>query len=87
MSREEVKRTIRSQVLTVFFLPLAAAGVHIVFAFHMVTRCLRAMSLVNVPLFAMCTLICFLVFAVFYIVIYGLTARVYYRLVYRKGRS
>ncbi len=87
MSREEVKRTISSQVLTVFFLPLAAAGVHIVFAFHMVTRCLRAMSLVNVPLFAMCTLICFLVFAVFYIVIYGLTARVYYRLVYRKGRS
>jgi len=81
MSRDEVKKAIRSQVLTVFFLPLAAAGIHIAAAFKMITRLLAVLNLTNEALFAWCTVGTILVFAVFYAVIYSLTARAYYKIV------
>lgn len=81
LSRREVKRTIHSQILTVFFLPLLTAGIHIAFAFPAVKRILLAIGLANQTLLVLCTLGSFLVFAVFYIGIYSLTARVYDRIV------
>lgn len=81
MSRSEIKKSIRSQVLTVFFLPIVAAAIHIAFAFRLITKLLALLGLTNVVLFAWCTLGTLLVFALFYAVIYGLTARVYYRIV------
>lgn len=81
MSREEVKKSIRSQVLTVFFLPLIAAGIHVAVAFKLITRLLALLSLTNVTLFIICTIGTILVFAVFYAVVYALTARTYYKLV------
>lgn len=81
MSYREVKRSISSQILTVFFLPLIAAGVHVAFAFPMIDRMLGALALMNTKLFALCTLGCFGAFAVIYTVVYLLTARVYYRIV------
>ena len=81
MTRGEIKKSIHSQVLTVFFLPLVTAGVHVAFAFPFISRILRVLAMQNDTLFALCTLGCFLVFAVFYAVVYSLTARVYYRIV------
>lgn len=81
MSRSEIKKSIRSQVLTVFFLPIVTAAIHIAFAFKLITKLLALLNLTNVVLFAWCTLGTLLVFALFYAVIYGLTARVYYRIV------
>ena len=81
LSRREIKKTIGSQVLTVFFLPLAAAGIHIAAAFKMITRLLYLLNLTNVRLFAECTLGTFAVFALIYAVVYALTARTYYRIV------
>ncbi|EGW38747.1 FtsX-like permease family protein, partial [Desulfosporosinus sp. OT] len=81
MSREEVKGSIRSQVLTVFFLPLVTAGIHIAFAFPIITKLLAVLNLTNVGLFAWCTVGTILVFALFYALVYGLTAKVYYRIV------
>lgn len=81
MSLDEVKRTIRSQVLTVFFLPLVAAGVHIAFAFSIITKMLAALGLTNVALFAWCTAGTIAIFAVVYAIVYALTARTYYRIV------
>lgn len=81
MSRHEVKTSIHSQILTVFFLPLLMAGVHILFAFKMITRLLTIFSLYNVGLFALCCLGVFLVFAAIYALIYALTARAYYKIV------
>jgi len=81
MSREEVRSSIRSQVLTVFFLPLAVAAVHIAFAFKMITRLLMVLGLTNETLFAWCTAGTIGVFAVLYAIVYILTARVYYRIV------
>ncbi len=85
MTRAEVRSAIRAQVLTVFFLPLGAAGVHVTFAFPMIGLMLRAFGLFNTRLFALCTLGCFGAFAVVYTVIYLLTARAYYRIVDGRG--
>lgn len=81
MSSGEVKKTISSQVLTVFFLPLVAAVIHIAFAFKVITKLLSVFNLTNIPLFAVCTAITILVFAIFYAVVYALTARTYYKIV------
>lgn len=81
LSREEIKKTIRSQVLTVFFLPLLAAGIHILAAFKMITKLLFMLNLTNVTLFAWCTLGTIVVFAVIYGAVYTLTARSYYKIV------
>lgn len=81
MSRDEVKKTIHSQVLTVFFLPLVVAAIHIAFAFKFITRMLKVLYLTNVGLFAWCTVGTIVVFGIFYTIVYSLTARTYYRLV------
>ena len=81
MERREVRAAIRSQVLTVFFLPLLAAFIHVAAAFPLISRLLALMNFVNTKLYIMCTGVSFLVFALMYIVIYVLTARVYYRIV------
>lgn len=81
LSRDEVKKAIRSQVLTVFFLPLLAAGIHILAAFKMITKLLFMLNLTNVQLFAACTAGTLVVFAVIYGVVYSLTARAYYKIV------
>ena len=81
MTKPEIRSSIRSQLLTVFALPLAFAGLHLVFAFPMIRRVLTLFSLYNVGLFIRTTLISFFAFAVFYAVIYRLTSGVYYRIV------
>ncbi len=84
MSHTEVKRTIRSQVLTVFFLPLIMAGVHVAFAFPIMSRVLSLLGLINVTLYITCTVICFLVFALMYGIIFAITSRLYYKTVNKK---
>lgn len=83
MSAREVKRTIRSQVLTVFFLPLLTAGIHVLFAFPMISRILTLFQLMNTGLYICCTVGCFLIFALIYAFIYFFTAKAYYKIVRR----
>jgi putative ABC transport system permease protein len=81
MSQGEVKGTIKSQILFVFFLPLLVAAVHTAFAFPILTRLLHVLFQADRLLFLFCTLGALAVFAVLYVVIYGVTARTYYKLV------
>ena len=81
MSKKEVRQSIKSQVLMVFFLPLLMAWMHIAFAFPMITRMLSALNMYNVQLFALCTVVTAAVFALVYAAIYGVTARTYYKIV------
>ena len=81
MSKSEVKAAVRRQVLLVFFVPLIMAGVHVAFAFKMITKLLLVFSMTNVELFALCTMGTFLVFAVIYALVYTVTAREYYKIV------
>ena len=81
MSKKEVKRSIRSQVLSVFFLPLVVAVIHVAVAFKVMTKILGVLNLTNVSLFAVCTIITIAMFAVFYIIVYSITAKEYYQIV------
>lgn len=81
LSQQEIKKSIKSQVLKVFFLPIIMAVVHIAFAFKMITKLLALLNLTNVTLFIICTIVTVLVFSIVYAVVYMLTARVYYKIV------
>lgn len=81
MSREEVKKTIRSQVLTVFFLPLLAAGLHVAVSFRIMKMILEMLSLGNTGLFELCTVLTLLVFCAIYGIVFMLTAKSYYGIV------
>lgn len=81
MSKVEIKKTIRSQVLMVFFLPLVTAVIHVGFAFPMITKLLAVLNLRNVSLFMVATLITILVFAAIYGIVFSLTAKAYYKIV------
>lgn len=81
LSEREARRAIRSQILTVFFMPILVAAVHIAFDFNLVVQLLRLFSLTNMRLTALCTLGTLLVFCAVYAIVYALTARSYYKIV------
>lgn len=81
MSKKEVRHSIKSQVLMVFFMPLIAAIIHVAFAFKTVTKLLAVMNLVNVHLFFLCTVGTVLIFAVFYAIVFTVTSKQYYKIV------
>lgn len=81
MSSTEVRHAIRSQVLTVFFLPIVVAVVHIIMAFPMIKLIMGCVGLTNTPLFAMCVAGTALVFFLIYLLVFVLTSRSYYKIV------
>lgn len=81
MSLSEVKKTINSQVLTVFFIPLLGAGVHMAFAFPIIALMLRVFMISDTMLLAIITVGAFIAFALFYVVSYMITSRAYYKVV------
>lgn len=81
LSQQEIKKAIRSQTLTVFFLPLVMAGIHTVFALPMMIKLLALFNLYNESLYLNCTVVCYVIFAVIYMVTYSLTAKTYYKIV------
>lgn len=81
MSSAEVKSTIRSQVRTVFLLPIVMAAIHIAAAFPMIKRLLALFGLTNGTLFALCVVGTIMVFLIIYLLVFMQTSRVYYRIV------
>lgn len=84
MTKKDIRRSINSQMLTVFFLPLVTAGIHLCFAFPMIRRILRIFDMINIRLLVMTAVGCFLLFALFYMLIYKMTSNVYYSIVSKK---
>ena len=81
MTDREIKKSINSQVLTVFFAPLIVAGIHLSFNFPLINRTITLLGFTNPALLIGTTLTCFLVFALFYIVVYRITSRSYYTII------
>ena len=77
----EIRRSVNSQVLTVFFAPLLMAGLHMLFAMPMIRLILGAFGLHNDSLFYGIGIASYVVFAVIYALMYLLTSRRYYRIV------
>lgn len=86
MTRKEVKQSINSQVLTVFFLPLITAGVHLAFAYPLISKILLLMSATEESLLILVTVCCYLVFALFYVLVYVITSKGYYTIVSGKEK-
>lgn len=81
MSQKEIKRTIQTQIVMVFFLPLVFAVIHIGFAFNVITKLLAIFNFINTPLFFLCTVGTILIFALIYMCVFFITARAYYKIV------
>ncbi|MFX3619078.1 MAG: FtsX-like permease family protein [Sporolactobacillus sp.] len=83
LSGEEVRQTIRSQVLLVFFLPIAVAIVHFAFAFIMIQKLISLFGTTRLSLLLMTSIGTIAVVAMIYYIIYKQTSRAYYRMVER----
>ena len=81
MTKREIRSTINSQILTVFFAPLLLAGLHLAFAFPFVQKIIRLFGVMNTPLLIVTSVVCFLAFALFYVFVYRATAKAYYVIV------
>lgn len=81
MTKTDIRRSINSQLLTVFYLPLVLAGVHLCFAFPFIHKLLILFNLDNRGLLIGTTAVSFAVFAVLYAIVYKLTGNTYYRIV------
>ena len=86
MTRKEVKQSINSQVLTVFFLPLVTAGIHLAFAYPLISKILLLMSATEEKILIIVTICCYLVFALFYVIVYMITSKGYYTIVSGKEK-
>ena len=87
LSLKMIRQSINSQILTVFFLPLIVAGVHLAFAFPMLTKLLMVFGLFNTRLFITTVLVSFDVFSLLYVLVYLITSRTYYRIVSGAGQA
>lgn len=81
MTKNEIRKSINSQLLTVFFLPLIFAGMHLAFAAPIIKKLLLLFNLTSLNLFIVTILISFAAFALFYMIVYKITSNAYYKIV------
>ena len=81
MTKTDIRKSINSQLLLVFFLPLLFAGLHLAFAFPFIHKMLVLFNLTNLKLLISTTLLTFAVYAVFYTLVYRITSNSYYAIV------
>lgn len=81
ISDYEVRKSIKKQILLVFFIPLVTAVIHIGFAFKVMNKMLALFGVGSIEIFIQCIFGTSVVFAVIYIVVYRLTAKTYYKIV------
>ncbi|MFM1536416.1 ABC transporter permease [Helcococcus ovis] len=78
LDKEMIKKSINSQILVVFFMPLIVAFIHLIFAFPLIKLLLGVLMLINIKLFIITTMASILIFSIVYYLIYKITSRVYY---------
>lgn len=83
MTKKDIRSSINSQLLTVFYLPLIFAGLHLTFAFPFISKIMTLFNLDNVSLLIGTTVVSFIIFALFYMLVYRLTSNAYYSIVSR----
>ena len=81
MTKKDLRRSINSQMLTVFFAPLVFAGIHLGFAFPFIWRMLMLFGLNNLKMILVVLVICFLLFGILYAFVYKITSNSYYAIV------
>ena len=81
MTKEDIRRSISSQMLTVFLIPIVFACIHLAVILPIVNKLLMLFGLFNMPRLLMTAGVCVLLCGLFYAVIYKLTSNAYYRIV------
>ena len=81
MKKKDIRKSINSQMLTVFYLPLIFAGIHLTLAFPFISKILMLFAMDNIILNVIVNLICFAVFGSFYAIVYKITSNSYYTIV------
>lgn len=81
LDKDMIRKSINSQILIVFFLPLVVAFVHLAFAFPIIKKLLKLLMLTDVMLFVKTIVIICLIFSLVYFIIYKVTSRTYYNIV------
>ena len=81
MTKRDIRKSVNSQVITVFFLPLVVAVMHLAFAFPMIRNLLLLFNLNNLTLLMATAGISVVIFAVFYVLVYKITSNAYYNIV------
>lgn len=81
MSDKEVKRTIKNQIVLVFFLPVIVSAIHVAVSFRIIKIILSMLSMGESPMYLLCTIVTMVVFCIMYTIVYGITAKTYYRIV------
>lgn len=81
MTKNEIRKSINSQLLTVFFLPLIFAGMHLAFAAPIIKKLLLMFNITNLNFFIVTVVISFAIFSLFYMIVYKITSSAYYRIV------
>ncbi|KGF02864.1 ABC transporter permease [Anaerococcus lactolyticus] len=77
----KIKKTIDKQVLVFFFLPLIVAGIHVGFAFKMISKIFVMLGCVNESIKITSFIIGFVMFALLYLIYYKLSSRQYYKII------
>lgn len=80
LESKQIHKVINDQVLLLFFMPLGMALIHICFAYPMIEKILMAFQMGYTNVFLTVIIICFVIFALIYVIIYKLTARTYFKL-------
>ena len=81
LDQKQIKQTINKQVLTVFFLPLAFAFLHLAFAYHMLSLILKVVGVVDSAMMLSVTLAICGIFALVYVLIFMITSRSYRKII------
>ena len=81
IGEEKIKKTIDKEVSVFFFLPLIVAGIHVGFAFKMISKMFVMLGCVNDPIKITSFIIGFAIFALLYLIYYKLSSREYYKLI------
>ena len=77
LSKQEIKKSIHSQIMLVFFLPLVAAILHSAVALKIIASCLRMIVIVHMPTFIASVAVVCVLFAIVYMVVYKITSKEY----------
>lgn len=76
-----IKKSLRVQILWIFFLPLVVATIHSLFAFPILHNILKGLGFQSIRIFTMSFATIVLSFSVIYFIIYSITSRVYYKII------
>ena len=78
---KQIKQSIRSQVLLIFFSPLIIATLHTIVAYPFIEKILRLFLITDSSIFLQALAVTIVVFAIFYLIVYAITSKIYYRII------